>query len=1060
MSEFPFAGRPDRRQSAVEAACAAERHRQWRALIMIPSESICHPASAALVASELGNIYAEGLPQPLLSHDARQAAHDEARFASWRTRLSDKRFYKGTENADRVELLAHDCIARVFAGLAGSPEAADIHVNVQPLSGAAANLAVYEALLEPGDCIMGLELAHGGHLTHGSPFNVSGRKYDVHPYGVDERTRRLDYEQIRALAREVQPRLIIGGASAYPWDFDWAALRSIADEVGALVLADVAHLAGLVAGGVAANPLPHADVVTFTTHKTICGPRGAVILTTDPALARRVDAAVFPGLQGGPHMNSIAAIARHFELILEDYEAFCRLQRATVNNTRRFGQFLSDGGFTLEYGGTNTHMLLLDLRAFPVEGETSLDGEIASRLLELAGVVCNKNMLPGDADGAHASGLRFGLTWLTQRGVSEGQIREIAGVVRSVLGSARTCTIWSPTGEKRCRGRLPAEVLDAASDATEAIAEALPYPPRPEGAAAAEQPQARAGRVAVLLRGDKVRLALSQMLSARLPMDRQPCRARMLNAAGDEIDDVIALERPQVGREERWLLFPHADRAEAVCRWVRGLSDGYLLFDADDLQAKIDGPTVVEPVSMESLPDDVRAAVDEFERAPATDLTKPYFIGQKAAYDAAPPPAREPYAYAAEELPLRRTVLHPVHAELGAKMVPFAGWEMPVQYPTGIFAEHRAVRTGAGLFDVSHMAALEVSGPNALPFLDALLANCASRLDPGEAQYSCILSPEGVAIDDVFVYRLESDRFMIVANAANAERVKDWIEAVASGRCIVDHKMPAKRLDGPVRFRDLRDAGGDSLVGLALQGPASARVLAALADDEGARLRIRHLLPNEHVRTRLAGIPARVARTGYTGEVHGFEIYAHPDRAADVWRACLEEGRGDGVAPAGLGARDSTRIEAGFPLFGNELEGDQAISITEAGYGFVPRFHVPFFVGRGPCIRRTSGPLRHILRLRGQGRKTVRPGHVILDESDRAVGQVTSFAYAHEDMTFFILACVEEGFQPAPDDVVRGARVAADKYDGRPEPRAIVEMKALTRFPEPEEKDGWPARYA
>ena len=578
--------------------------------------------------------------------------------------------------------------------------------------------------------------------------------------------------------------------------------------------------------------------------------------------------------------------------------------------------------------------------------------------------------------------------------------------------------------------------------------------------AADARPGVRNGRVALLLRGDKVRLALGQMLSARIPVDQTPVRARMLDARGDEIDDVIALEQPPVGREERWLLFPHAERAEAVCRWVRGLSDGYLLFDEDDLQAKIDGPMVVEPVDVDAVPEEVQAVLDGPEGEPETDLTKPYFVGQRAVYDSALAPAGEPYTYAAEELPLRRTVLHSVHVEAGAKMVPFAGWEMPVQYPTGIFAEHRAVRTGAGLFDVSHMSALEVSGPHALPFMDALVANCVSRLDPGEAQYSAILGPDGVAIDDVFVYRLERERFMIVANAANAERVKDWIAAVAAGRCVVDPEMPGKRLDGPVQFRDLRDAGEDSLVGLALQGPASTRILAALAGDSAAGLRICHLPPNEHAKASLAGIPARVARTGYTGEVHGFEVYVHPDRAIDFWRACLEEGQGKGIAPAGLGARDSTRIEAGLPLFGHELEGDLGISITEAGYGFVPRLHVPFFNGRSPYIRRTGGTLRHILRLRGQGRKTLRPGHVILDEADRAVGQVASFAYVHEDLTFFVLACVEEGFQPMPGDVVRGARVAADRYEGMAEPRAVVELTALTRFPELDEKEGWPARYA
>jgi glycine hydroxymethyltransferase len=1042
----------------VLGACRAEQRRQWRALVMIPSESICHPEAAAVLTSELDGVYAEGLPQPVLSHDARADAADELRFGSWQRRLADRRFYKGTVNANRVELIAHERIAQTFARLAGSPGERDIHVNVQPLSGAVANLAVYDALLKPGDRIMGLDLSHGGHLTHGSVFNFSGKTYRVRSYGVDPATRRLDYGRIRLLAQEWRPQLIIGGASAYPWDFDWAELRSIADEVGAYVLADIAHLAGMVAAGILNNPLPHAHVVTFTTHKTLCGPRGAAILATDPALARKVDMAVFPGMQGGPHMNSIAAIARLFELILEDYEGFCRLQRGIVSNARFFAECLAEEGFALEYGGTNTHMLLVDLKPLPVEGEMPLDGEIASRLLEIAGIVCNKNVLPGDGDAAHASGLRFGLPWLTQRGVTGGQLREIAGIVRSVLTAVRTVPTWSPAGEKRCRGRVPPGVLSHAAQRTLAIAQALPYPakpaepPRPPAAAAV------AGRVALLLRGEKVRLALDRMLSARMPAGRQPVRALMLDAAGRTIDDVVAVQSQPAGREERWYLFPHRERVEAVRLWIEELSDGYLLFDPADLQQKVDGPTVVEDAS--DVPAEVLAAVEGLGAEPAVDLTKPYFIGQGVLYRKAPPLTRKDYSYAPAEVPLRRTVLNAVHCELGARMAPFAGWEMPIQYPSGILAEHRAVRTAAGLFDVSHMSALEVSGPDALPFLESLVASCVSRLDPGEAQYSCILSPDGAAIDDVFLYRLEPDRFMLVVNAANAERAKGWMAAVNSHRFIVDRQMPGKRLDGPVALRDLRDAGEDSLVGLALQGPASLTVLQKLAEKGADRAALGRLVQHAHIPVRLAGMAVRVARTGYTGEKTGFELYVHPDRACELWRALLEAGRLFGLLPAGLGARDSTRVEAGFPLFGHDLEGPLGISMAEAGYGFVARFHVPFFIGRKPYMERDRSAKRHMIRLRGQGRRTLRPGHAILDGAGQPVGQVTSFAYVHEDMTFVVLACVADRFLPAPGEIVRGARTSAAGASDKVEERSIVEMTALGRFPDDAERDGWRARYA
>ena len=225
VSDFPFGGSPDPERSDILRTAEAERLRQWRKLIMIPSESICHPAAAEVLTGELGNIYAEGLPQPILSHDPREAAGDARRFGSWQTRLADRRYYKGTVGANRAELVAQRCIAEVFSRLEGSPAPDEIHVNVQALSGAAANLAVFEALLEPGDGLMGLDLSHGGHLTHGSPANVSGQAYRPVFYRVDPRTELLDYDQIEALAREHRPKIIIAGYTSYPRAPNWVKFR-------------------------------------------------------------------------------------------------------------------------------------------------------------------------------------------------------------------------------------------------------------------------------------------------------------------------------------------------------------------------------------------------------------------------------------------------------------------------------------------------------------------------------------------------------------------------------------------------------------------------------------------------------------------------------------------------------------------------------------------------------------------------------------------------------------------------------------------------------------------
>ena len=1051
MFAFPAEKRYD---SQVEQIVKSETWRQWANLIFIPSETICHPECQQILASPFTNVYAEGQPEPPLLHDPRESATDKKRFDRWQTRLGDSRFYRGCVDANRVELLAQKNIAVALSKLKDSPPAQDIFVCVQALSGAPANTAVYEALLEHGDALLGLDLAHGGHLTHGSQFNYSGKTFKCSSYGIIPETRHLDYDNIRSRAREHRPKLIIGGASSYPWDINWAELRSIADEVGAYLLADVAHLAGMITAGLLNNPVPYAHVVTFTTHKTLCGPRGAAIITTYPKLNQKLRAGVFPGMQGGPHVHTIAAIARLFEIINNDRETFVRLQQTILDNTAHFARCLKDEGFELEYGGTNTHLLLVDLRRWSQHPNSavSIDGEIASRLLELAGIVCNKNVLPGDETGGKASGIRLGMPWLTQRGITREHIRQIASVMKLILSNIETLRVWVPAGEERCRGKIRNGVLDEAARRVRQIVEALPYPARPAGA---EKPKFTMvnGNAAMLLRGDNVKLALNQMLTCPVMglAEGEAATGQLLRSDGTVIDDAIAVNLGLRGREEVFALLVHEAKLDEVARWITELSDGYLLFDHDDLYAKVDGPTVVEP-----LPQELVSRIPANLPAPETGLTKPYFIGQRVKYQEHRPEAKKPYHRTPPDLPLQKTVLNEAHEVLGAKMVPFAGWEMPVQYPEGIFAEHRAVRTAAGLFDVSHMSLFEVSGKFALPFLDTLLANCVSRLGAGEAQYTYLLGANGIAIDDMYVYRMERDRFMLVANAANAERDWDWIQAVNSRRFIIDMKMPAKQIDGAVTIRNLRD---DGLLGLALQGPVSAKLLCHLAKKSHDRFALDRLVQNKFVPANVAGIDIIVARTGYTGEEIGFEVYVHPSRCVALWNALLEEGRKYQVKPTGLGARDSTRTEAGFPLFGHELEGDCELSLTEAGYGFVTRFHVPFFIGRETYLERVHKANRQVVRLMGQGRKSVRQGHAVIDATGTAIGQITSFAYTKPDFTFFALAAVEKGFRARPGEKLCAVREAADKYQPPANPDAVVELEILTRFPDDAERAGWPKMY-
>lgn len=1084
--------------SLVCDLCEREARRQEDNLILIPSESQCIAPAAEPLSGAFGNIYAEGYPQPILDHVPRDSAADAARFVSWQTRLSDRRFYKGCLNADRVELLAHRYVAQALARLEGSPDAEAIHVNVQALSGAAANNAVYEALLEPGDTIMGMKLSHGGHLTHGSQFNLSGKRYNVVSYGVHPTTERLDYVQIMLQAREHRPKLIIGGASAYPWDIEWNHLREIADDVGALLLADVAHLAGMIVGGVLHNPLPYADVVTCTTHKTLCGPRGALIVTTSPDIAHKIDSAVFPGTQGGPHVNAIAGIARLFELINQRYDTYAAFQGEIARNTITLAQALVQRGFKLAYDGTNTHMLLVNLRELETPGEPDvpLDGEIASRMLELAGVVVNKNTIPGDEVAGESSGIRMGMPWATQRGITRDHIEKLADIVRLVLSNVHTTRVWVPGNVQRCRGRIDPDVLRRARAMTDdIIAELTGRAPESEPAVLNVEIRDMA---CLVVRGDKARAGLQQVLTcnvADLVPDDPPRLGLLLDGQAGVIAKVCVFALPDEGREQRYALVTQAETARTVVTWLEDLSDGYVLIDPSDLHAKIDGPMVVDDVSNSDLaglltdaarehlillPDCSEGGqrVAELDIEPGSliiDPSKTFFIGRSALLTAAqqdaqlawllrePDPPNVPYTYEPAELPLRKTVLNDRHHELDAKMVAFAGWEMPVHYEAGIFAEHRAVRTAAGLFDVSHMGVFEISGRHATSFLDTVLAGCVTRLDAGLAGYNYLLYPNGRAMDDVYLYRTGPERYLLVVNAANAEEDWAWLTAVNERRVVIEESLPGGRLmrvDGSVTLRNLRDAGEDSLVDLAFQGPRSLDVLLRLVP-ETQRDRLSRLEMNQFVTVTLAGARVVVARTGYTGEPVGFELFVHPDKAVALFDKLLDVGGGQGVLPCGLGARDSLRTEAGFPLFGHELEGEHGGTLTECDYGFVPRFHVPFFIGRSAYMERVTPRRRKTARLAGSGRKSLRPGHRILDHEGRAAGVVTSFAFVNEAYDFVVLASVDGGFDLTPGRTVRGFRTTVDPDPGADLPEAkVVDLTAMTRFPTLEERRAWADRYA
>jgi glycine hydroxymethyltransferase len=375
----------------VADAVRAEGLRQAEGLELIASENFVSRAVLEAVGTVLTNKYAEGLP--------------------------GKRYYGGCAFVDQVEELARERAKLLFK--------AD-HANVQPHSGAQANMAVYLAFLQPGDRLLGMNLNHGGHLTHGSPVNASGILYQVSSYGVRESDGRIDYDQLRDQAKRERPRMIVAGASAYPRVLDFEAFGQIAREVEAILLVDMAHIAGLVAGGVHPSPVPHADVVTTTTHKTLRGPRGGIILSTE-AHAKAVDKAVFPGTQGGPLMHVIAGKAVAFQEALQP--TFADYARQVVANARALGDRLMERGFQLVSGGTDNHLLLVDLRD---RGE--LTGKEAEQVLEEAGITTNKNTVPGEPRSPFVtSGLRIGTPALTTRGMAEEQMGQVGDWIADVL---------------------------------------------------------------------------------------------------------------------------------------------------------------------------------------------------------------------------------------------------------------------------------------------------------------------------------------------------------------------------------------------------------------------------------------------------------------------------------------------------------------------------------------------------------------------------------------------------------------------------------------------------
>ncbi len=1033
MRDFLFYGSLNEIDPSIYDLIQYEEARQNQKIIMIPSESIAPRSVREAIGSVFQNIYAEGYPNEETRWMTEQEILDyEQRLGEYR-RYGDPRFYKGVEYADIAEALARRRCAELFA--ANGVDANDIYVNVQPLSGAPANNAVYHALLNPGDVLMGMDLFHGGHLTHGSPANRSGKLYQAVHYSVDPQTEQINYDSVQELVFEHKPKIIVVGYSSYPWTVDWQRFRKIADSVGAVLMADIAHVAGLVAGGVYPTPVGFADVITFTTHKTLCGPRGACILTFDSSMSSKIDKAVFPGEQGGPHVNIFAAMAVAFKLARTN--KFKELQQQIVKNTDVFTRKLAERGFRIAYGGSNTHLMNLDVKSVQGKDGTRLNGEQAARLLDLAGIVTNRNTIPGDKSALNPTGVRMASPWVTQRGFEEAEMSQLADIVADVLNGIEPYTIISK-GKSAVRTKIDFWTLENAklrvkellrSAASEYSVSNVGYP---HFYTLDDNLNGKEWGI-VRVKGENQLQFLNYILSCDLSKIKD----------GEQLQAAIVIPEKEKDKfrkidvfvkkanEDVLDLIVSRGNTSLVATWLRDLSDGYVDFDSEIIR-KLPGLVSVTTLAYEGK--------IESSSEPTIDLQKPYFIGKQYIVGGQTMSALPVYQWEEKDKPIKRTPIYEVHLKLGARMIPFAGWEMPVWY-SSVMEEHIAVREAAGLFDVTHMGVYQAEGKDACAFLDSVCANDISSLKVGESLYTHFMNINADILDDLMVYRRAEDKYLIVVNAANDDKNWAWLNAVKNGEVCVDREFPwVKAYGRNVILKNLRDSnsGEEMRVDVALQGPKSQQVLFALGCDDITKKKIKKLKRTELCEAVLGGFDLIVSRTGYTGEKMAYELFVHPAKAAALFESLLEVGKPYQCKPCGLGARDSLRTEAGLPLYGHELDGPFNLGAGEAGFASYVKTYKPWFIGRNAFIQREKTRNRIVVRFKfiDKGVRLAHLGDPVLDQRGKVIGFVTSCAvdkegmlcgqaivdvkYSQEDTMLYIFQGESKGVMKLPQELELG----------------------------------------
>jgi glycine hydroxymethyltransferase len=965
--DFLFRGNLPEMDPELTMILNREDQRQDSTIILIASESASPTAVREAMSCSFANIYAEGYPREESRRQSQAEIMDlDMELAHYR-RYSDPRYYKGVEYADVLEALCRRRAAELFA--ANGITADQMYVNVQPLSGAPANSAVYTALLQPGDTILGLNLNDGGHLSHGTRINRSGKHYQGVFYYVDPETELLNYDAIEKTAIEVKPQIIVAGFSAYPMIVDWQRFRAIADKVGAYLMADIAHISGLVASGMHPSPIGIADVVSTTTHKSLCGPRGAMIMTHRRDLYRKIDRAVFPGEQGGPHLNTMAALATALKLAKTDQ--FRALQEKIVRNASRLAAQLSARGLRIVGGGSENHLLLIDTKSVQHNG-VHLSGDMAARILDVTGIVLNRNTIPGDKGALNPTGLRIGTVWISQLGFGDAEVDLLAEAIATALQGS---TPYSYAGMGKSVN-LRAKINFAALERAREIVRRLRRVPAPQAA------------------GDTVEVrgaAATSFLNNALASDILALTDSAVQASHLFADGFAAPVTVQRLRAERYQLrFSDVEMAQRAATWLADLSDGYV--NHGDLFAKLPGAVVVKTITPQTnipIPQEMEAAIIPH---------KPTFVGA-AQVDSGPALPAFTWEEPADP-PLKRTPLFEKHQELNGRIVPFAGYEMPVRYETSVNEEHMAVREGAGLFDATHMGVFDAQGTHVVEFLNTVTVNDVSALQIGRSHYTQLLFPNGEVIDDLLIYRLTEERFLLVVNASNNDKDWAWLNAVNNGEVLIDPARPGARIQHPVQLRNLRDPkwGDACRVDMPIQGPKSQEIILKLCRDDALARKIKALPWAGLVEGVLAGMDVIISRTGYTGERIAFELFVHPDNAAALWQALLDVGTPLGLLPCGLASRDSTRTEAGLPLYGHEMGGELNLNPADAGFAGYVKVWKPFFIGRAAYLAHEAERTMQVVRFRMNETGVRRPDHgdPVLDKRGKIIGTVTSCAMDSE----------------------------------------------------------------